>query len=158
MKQLLMMALVILAGCNQSPSGSAGKTNGVTPQKTSKENPRKAETLTDGPSEKVKATAIWYEYEKNPIAADAKYKGKAIEIEDFVDKIGIEEGKYFVGLMIAEGYPPGLVCFVDPAKSKSFENLKPRSPVSIIGTVRGVERDSSAWQGFRIVLTQCRAK
>ncbi len=150
MKRTLIMAVAILAGCNQSPVAPSARP-GANPAKNAK-------TAADAPFVKLKDTAIWYEYERNLVAADAKYKGKVIELEGFVDKIGIDDGNYFVGLMAPEGYPPGVVCFVDPSKSKSFESLKPQSPVSIIGTVKGAERDSSAWQGFRIVLTQCKAK
>jgi hypothetical protein len=126
------------------------------------------------PETQADAGQLWDAYEENAIAADQKYKGKVIRIKGTVsritsDTIGFgkveaaglspaayarltpQEKKWF-----KEGYPPNIVCKIDPRFREQFAQAKRDKPFALIGRCLGSFPDANVYKGMVVKLEDCR--
>lgn len=118
---MLVAALAFVAAGCEVPEASGD------PAKGSKKNNSKPI--------KVQASKILKEFEENEAAADAKYKGKTLEVSGFVDKIDTElldDEEYVVNVSDGNEYAIFTVdC--DDQKSKDVTPLKKGQKITVVG-------------------------
>lgn len=83
---------------------------------------------------KVDATTLIEEYNNNEVAADAKYKGKEVEVTGEVDRISSTFGKSSVTL----GGLMGVTCYFSKAHEADIGALSKGQTVAIRGRVDGM--------------------
>ena len=161
---IALMGLVLVVVVLSKRGGDGQPTNNPPPILADKEKP----TI------KMQATQLWDEYLNNAIAADEKYKGKTIEVNGGEFAMSSDSVGFVIvsapGLTNAEynrlserqrkwfnkGYPPNIVCKIDPAFRSGFAKVKNRASFTIIGKCVGSHRDEEVWSGMVVVLEGCR--
>ncbi len=101
----------------------------------------------------IRADALSEQYEKNPIAADARYRGKRLSVGGKVSKLGVDEdvGIPYVILAGAD-LTSGIKCVFPREAMAKLAVHKPGSLVAISGVVDGKRREFSS----QIILQDCR--
>jgi len=163
---------------NKGDSSSSPRKEDPPPKK--EESPIRPPVKEEPPPRKeeppVKVMALWNAYEKNAIAADEQYKGKWLRLTDHVKKItpdsvgfavvgevgGVSRAEYArmtpqERKWFDEGYPPNVVCQINPDHKSGFTKAQPGKPFTVIGRCAGVRKDPDVWMGRIIVLEDCRA-
>lgn len=168
---LLLAAFAI--GCDRSPSRDVREDKA--PGQEANKLPGKPKRE---PIATIYCSTLFQEYDANPIAADAKYKGKYIQVE-FSHDIKIfqdSEGRNCIGspavasvgvsefqfAMMSpqerqwhvQGYPPNVVCVLADDATQEAATLTPEHKVGIVGKVVG-RKPAIAWKGFAVQLTDC---
>ena len=82
---------------------------------------------------KVDATTLIEDYRNNEVAADAKYKGKEVEVIGEVERVSSNFGKVSVTL----GGMVGVACYFSKANEAEAGSLSKGQTVSILGMVDG---------------------
>jgi hypothetical protein len=168
--------LVLLTGC----SGSEKPSEGV-PKKTSAKatvaeeaQPPDKPAPPDGPAIPLKE--VFPAYNKNPIAADEKYKGKLVTVTAKVDSItptslGFFEEDSVAPAMslkrwnsltpaeraaLSKHYGPSLICEIDPGQKRTFAGAEKGKPFTVVGRCAGVRAGTNSVEGWSLVLEQCR--
>jgi hypothetical protein len=106
---------------------------------------------------RVTAAELFKAYQDNAAAADAKYKGKTLVIAGRIDKLHLDEssGKSLVGFHVVEGkYPPQIVCYVEASQKDQF--AKASGDIELVGTCQGRFDVMGYYQGFVVMLEECR--
>jgi hypothetical protein len=126
------------------------------------------------PDLQAQAGELWHAYEDNAIAADRKYRGKWVRVKGTVSRItsdtigfgiieaaGIsraaysrltpQEKKWF-----REGYPPNVVCKIDPRFREQFAEANRDKSFILVGRCTGSAEDPDAWKGMIVTLEDCR--
>lgn len=127
------------------------------------------------PVAKLSALQLWEEYGDNPIAADGKYKGKAVEVTGDGKIVREGEGYAFgfatvapVGLFpeqieqlprreqkwYHEGYPPNVIARLSKEGNARAANIKPDDTVALVGIVRGSKR-ANVFRDYVVELDEC---
>ena len=125
------------------------------------------------------APGLFEEYEKNALAADAKYKDRPVEVAGIVGKVEADaQRRYFVGFVIIEypgvsqarynrmtpqekkwyneGYPPNVIGYISPQVQADFAQLKKGDSVRIVGRCKGRQHvGPSVWKDFVVILDDC---
>jgi hypothetical protein len=130
------------------------------------------------PVAKLKAQQLFYEYGENELAADGRYAGKTLCISGELHAAKKDsQGRYCVGFVTMEfpgmserayaklsprdkkwfneGYPPNVVCYIDPDAQGAFAKLPAMSERAIIGRCVGRHADSEVGRGYIVVLEDC---
>jgi hypothetical protein len=123
----------------------------------------------------LSAAGLWQEFGANPLQADSKYKGKVLKVTGTVRTVEPNErGRYFVGFEVFpqgslpagqsdqqkkwfnEGYPPMVICYLDPAMRSKFEEVKKGQRIEVLGRCVGRKKDPSGLKDYIVVLKDCR--
>jgi hypothetical protein len=180
MSRYLCALLIFCLGCGSDPPKKKKKEKPEEAQGNgNKEVEKKAPLKPLGkPVARLTGIALWQDYGNNAIGADAKYRDKTIQIDGSVEGVHAGEGgRYYVGLAVVsagavtqaelaqmspkqrkwfdEGYPPNVVCYLDPAAKKAFADLKRDSGVTVLGRCKGMKKDPDVWGGYVVVLEDC---
>lgn len=161
-----LLLVVLLVGCSSKASDKP-ETSGE--KKASADKP----VSLDDPRIPIKE--VFPEYTKNPITADAKYKGKTITVSATVDRITpttlgffAQSGFYELSLenyrkltpkekkRFNEGYEPSLICETDPEQKASFAGAEKGKKFTLIGRCVGVRTGTDSVEGWSLVLEKCR--
>jgi hypothetical protein len=148
MRALLLVCLIVVTGC----SGKDGNGSPVVPPAD--------------PEVKVDAVRLFYDYNDNAVAADQKYKGKALRVTGTVrevasDWIGFVVGEVSMEISPAQyralsekrkrwfndGVDSSVICQIDPAHKDGFAKAVKGKPFSVVGRCVGVKTDPEAWEG-----------
>jgi len=169
MRSFAAILILSIVGCGQSEQGSQSP-----PPTYPAFDPAKAVT-------EISADHLFDAYLENPIAADARYKNKPIRITGYVTAVGKDkQGRQYVGLgpfvahpvspeelakkspreqkWLREGYPPNVICYVDPAKQAEFAKVKPKkldSDLIVVGLVQGERKDPNVRLGVVVTVANC---
>lgn len=84
----------------------------------------------------ISSDTLYREYQSNVIAADQKYKGKAIQITGTINQIGkdIATQVYFT---VGSGIMGDVQCFVKPSLIDKVASLKPGQNIEVTGICNG---------------------
>ena len=102
-------------------------------QKTAETKPAEPEKLV--PQIAVTSAVISKEYSENEVSADAKYKGKIIEVSGKVTGVdnGITDNEMIVRLSDGEYDFSGLMCYMKESEKDKVLTLKKGNQVTLIG-------------------------
>jgi len=140
--------------------------------------PKNQNPTPGSPVATMSALALYDEYKKNALGADAAYKGKWVRVSGRVEKIEAgDSGRYVLGFGIfaniglpvatvermspqqkkwfSEGYPPNVLCYIAPVAQKQFSGVKRDDKIDIIGRSAGMKNDSSVFSGLVVILEEC---
>jgi hypothetical protein len=136
------------------------------------------------PTPAISTTAyeLWESFRNNDPEA-MKYKGKYVLVTGVVCRRLQEAGSLrfpnrpYIGLEVAEsrplseeelaalpphqqrwfheGYPPNVVCYINPASQTAFAQVLERQQIKVLGQVLG-GREADAWQNYVLDLVDCR--
>ena len=110
-----------------------------------------ATTLDQPSGQAMRAAAFLDEYAKNEIAADAKFRDKVIALGGAVDRIGVDQEVGVPYVILSSGMWE-VKCIFPRSAAGKIATLKPKSLVSITGTVAGKRSETSQV----ILLQDCR--
>jgi hypothetical protein len=101
----------------------------------------------------IRADALYEQYEANPIAADAKYRGKRLSVGGKVGRLGVDSdvGIPYV-ILVGSNLSTGIKCVFPRDAMAKLSTLKPGSMVAISGVVEGKRHEFSD----QITLQDCR--
>jgi hypothetical protein len=126
----------------------------------------------------VNAPSLWMEYLDNAIAADAKYRGKCVQITGNVREVRKDaKGQYYLGFSCVspggatraslarmdekqrrwfnEGYPPNVVCYITPGHEGAFATVKQDHRIVVVGRPADT-RQEDVYMGTVLVVEDCR--
>lgn len=85
----------------------------------------------------ISADALYAEYDKNSVAADAKYEDKIVEVSGYVQSIGkdIADTAYLV--IGGEGFLDGVQCMLPEGQESLVGNISKGQYVTLKGKVSG---------------------
>lgn len=168
MRVAAIFILALAAGCGSGQSSQSGSAR----QSADTDSPAPA----DAPV--VNASAFWSEFGENEIKADQKYKGKFVQAVGNVSAVSSAGSTYFVGFGVIsfpgmtkakiaalspqerkwfdEGFPPNVICNLAPSAKAKAADLKPGDRAAIVGKVVGRQKDGNVYQGYVVVLDDCR--
>jgi hypothetical protein len=134
---------------------------------------------------KVSADDLFQQYREDLVAADGKYLGRPLVVEEVKGKVEKDEaGRYFIGTVnrrmlapprsgqariksteeyarsvyeaaASTRYLPGVILYLRPSSIGKLQGLDPNVPVSLRGTCRGTRRASAGDPAFEVVLEDC---
>lgn len=88
---------------------------------------------------KLSAKKLYSEYDRNEIAADAKYKGKTVIVTGTIDDIGIDiGGDPYIVLLGGSGFLESVECVFPESKKASLIHLSKGHKITVKGTVEGL--------------------
>lgn len=101
---------------------------------------KERQEIREGPATKVTAAALYKEYDANALAADAKYKGKVLEVTGRIERVNAEGFTATVELK-TDAEDETVDCMFALEQQHELVNLKPGQQVTIRG--RGTGRVGS---------------
>jgi hypothetical protein len=148
----LALSAVILIGCGFGGGSSSAPTQPpqqVAEQPTQQPPPTRPQPAAapqplpapTGPPVLVEQTDLVREYAENPVAADAKYKGKRLRVSGVISEIGRRsDGKPFIGsCSVAGPYPPNTIYLV--SEKEAAETERGGAAIAVDGICRGRVED-----------------
>ncbi len=138
----------------------------------------RAEPL-DRPVETFNARALWEEYGESVLQADWNCKGRTIKVTGQVRTLDTDEKhRSYIGFQVferpdvspkrlqtmsakekkwlEEGYPPAVICYLDPAEKSRLAEVKRGQILELIGRCLGRVKDPSGFKDYVVVLDGCR--
>ncbi len=114
----------------------------------------------DKPAITIHVNTLFNDYRDNTIGADAKYKGKFVELSGEVQEMSVDaKGRNYIGFKtvesISEVYPPNIICFVKQDAQAAFGKLKEGNKIKVIARVVG-RSPASIQLGFIVTLDEAR--
>lgn len=182
----LLLLLAMLVGCgkkkpsdpetNSNPAASNNPSTNSDSGNNSDLPSEPALPVSRVPVAKLSAIELFNEYDRNPLAADRKYKGKFVEVMGGGSVHRGDTGKYTYGFTVAVfpgmtqaqlnqltpqekqwfregGYPPSVVATLNSEGEDAAASLK-GGQVHIVGIVRG-SRKAPGWRNFVVELDDC---
>jgi len=87
------------------------------------------------PEMTVTAVELYYDYQKNGLAADEKYKDKVIIVEGSISEIDKDLGDIYCSLNTADY--DWVRCYFSKSHAKEAANLEKKMKISVKGKVEG---------------------
>ncbi|HZU37045.1 MAG TPA: hypothetical protein VFA18_14085 [Gemmataceae bacterium] len=135
-------------------------------------------SVSEKPVADLSAHDLWQAFGKNGMAADMAYRGKILIVRGSIRNIEADEkGNYFLGLDAVEptasspgdtearshwktrwsreGYPPNVICFLDPARKLGFKALEAGNRVAVLGRCMGLKQDRQVYKGYVVTVEDC---
>ena len=138
LKAVVVIVLLVAAGAaigTPPASPSVASTDATTPAQTAASSNIEAPAA---PPIAVSATQLSEDYDANEIAADAKYKNKAVDVTGTIDTIGKDIlNNPYVALKTAEYSAFSVQCMFPQSEEATLANLSAGQQVTLEGTVSG---------------------
>jgi hypothetical protein len=132
----------------------------------------------DKPVDSFNARALWEQYGESVLQADWNCKGKIIKVTGQVRTFDSDERhRYYIGFQVferpdvspkrlqtmsakekrwlQEGYPPAVICYLDPAEKSRLAEVKKGQTLELVGRCLGRVKDPSGFKDYVIVLDGC---
>jgi hypothetical protein len=141
MKKLipLFVCLLLLAGCDQQSGTSSNNNAGANPPSPpATPSPPPPESVANStPTDTLSADDLYSQYNANEVAADAKYKGKVVDVYGVIRDIGKDIlGSPYV-VLGGQGFLDGVQCTFPRADDSPVAHVTKGQFVSIRGRVSG---------------------